>query len=119
MNIMMTKQMIIEEMHQVACEERAIEFAINRLDFDGLLNALNELNEHYLKYAYRDEGDYSCLSFELRNTLKSFEYAYERLALEIKNKYYENAFFFDSEVLIDYMQWFEGSIDELVDKYNN
>lgn len=117
MNIMMTKEMIIEEMHEVACDERAIEFAINRLDFDGLLNALNELNEHYLKYSYKDEED-CCSYFVFTNQLKSAEYIYERLALEIKNKYYDEAFYFDSEVNIDYMQWFEGCVDELYDKYN-
>ena len=114
----MTKQMIIEEMHQVACEERAIEFAINRLDFDSLIEELNELNKFYNKFYNEKQAKFQNNPIELKLELHNLEYRFAIKVMEAKHYYYEKAFFFDSEVMIDFMQWYEGAIDEIEEFYD-
>lgn len=117
LEILMNKEMIIEELKQVACEDRAHEFAINRLDFDGLIKELDDVNKMYLKFVKEKNKKYADNQKELELALHWCDSRFSISAMETKYKYYSKAFNFDSEVMIDFDQWYEGTIDEIEEEY--
>lgn len=116
--IKMTREMIVEEIKQVACEERAHEFAINRLDFDGLIKNLDELEEMYLKFIDEKKNTFAGTSKELELELNSLDRNFTIKSMKAKYNYYSNAFNFDSEVLIDFDQWYEGAVEEIEEEFD-
>lgn len=117
LQITMTKEMIIEEIKQVACEERAHEFAIKRLDFDGLIKELDEINKIYMRFVKEKNKKYADDPRELALALHWCDSRFSVSAMETKHEYYAKAFNFDSEVMIDFDQWYEGTIDEIEEEY--
>ena len=119
LEILMTKEMIVEEMKQVACEERAVEFAIGRLDFDKLIDELSKLDELYKTMRKVNEQKHVDSPEKLAKLLHWLDYLFVSSALEVRHKFYSNAFFFDSEVLIDYDQWYDGTYDEMEEEFES
>lgn len=117
MNFIMTKQMIIDELHEITDDERAIEYAISKLDFDGLINMQKEANEHLIKYG----GLEKMKSFDENSPeyliIKSSHQSHEECVLRKRCKFYSECLPGCKNIYIDFENWKEIKFDKIKEKY--
>lgn len=118
LQIKMTKEMIIEEMNMVTNEQRAVDYAVGRMDFDGMIKELDDLQKNYDRFVKQTKKENAKANpKEIAERLISVDYNFSLSVHDVKSKYYEEAFNFDSEVMCDFEQWSQGDFDEIEDKY--
>lgn len=122
MNIVMTKEEIINEINELTCDENAIQYAITHYDLEMIVNDLIELNclyENVNNYLRKSIHVYDDMPKKLTLETTSIDYAFELRVLDIKYRHYSTALAVDSEVMCDFIAWYDCHVYELQRRYDN